>query len=261
MFTSPGSVLIYLGPLTIRWYGVLIASGILLCYLYIMAELKRRKLDPKPIEEMAFWVILSGIIGARLYYVLFNSEYFASNPLEIFMVWKGGLAIHGALLGGAAAYFFYAWRKNLSWTLYADIIIPGVLLAQGIGRWGNFFNSEAFGDPTNLPWKLFIPVENRPESLKDISYFHPAFLYESLWDFVGFALLVILSRKLGGIKNKTGTVFFVYLIWYSLGRFFIESLRLDSLHFGSFRTAQLASIVLFIVGFSGLIFLMRRAKI
>lgn len=261
MFQSPGSIAFHLGPLSVRWYGLLIALGIVLCFFYIMAELKRRKLNTKPVEDMAFWVILFGILGARIYYVLFNLDYYVANPLDIFAVWKGGLAIHGGLIAGGAAFFVFVFRHKLSWRLYGDIIIPGVILAQGIGRWGNFFNSEAFGRPTNLPWKLFIPVENRPEQYANFEFYHPTFLYESLWDFAGFALLLILSRVLSNNPQKAGTILFVYLIWYSVGRFFIESLRLDSLYFGPLRTAQISSVILFVVGICGLIFVSRKARI
>lgn len=262
MFESPGAIAFNLGSISVHWYGILIGTGIVLAYLYAFFELRRRKLDIKPVDEMAFWIIIGGVIGARLYYVLFNLPYFVSHPLEIVQTWKGGLTIHGALIGGALVYFIYIFRRKLSWTLYADIIIPGILLAQAIGRWGNFFNNEAFGGPTTLPWKLYIPEAFRPESSVDFSYYHPTFLYESLWNFAGFAVLVFLSRKFYPNKNyPTGLVFFSYLIWYSCGRFFIESLRADSLYLGPFRAAQIASILLFLFGLIGLIFLNKRATI
>lgn len=270
MFRSPGSVAFNLGPISIHWYGIIIAFGILLCYLYAKAELKRRKLNHKPIDDMAFWVIAFGIIGARLYYIVFNFSYFASNPIEILQIWKGGLAIHGALLGGALSYTLYVLRHKLLWFLYADVIIPGILLAQALGRWGNFFNNEAFGRPTDLPWKLFIPQEVRPEAYATFAYFHPTFLYESLWNIIGFIVLFILTIKLykgnrqqaTGYSNMgSGVIFFAYLIWYSLGRFFIESLRTDSLYVGPLRTAQGMSVMLFAVGIFGLIYLIRQRKI
>lgn len=264
MFQSPGGIALELGSLQIHWYGIIIGLGILFCYFFILSELKRRKIDQKPIDDMAFWVISSGIIGARLYYVIFNLSYFSANPIEILQIWKGGLAIHGALLGGAAAYFIYIFRKKLSWTLYADIIIPGILLAQTLGRWGNFFNNEAFGRPTSLPWGVFIPEQNRPTNYKDFSNFHPTFLYESLWDLIGFCILVFLSRRLYRTQVRDhhphGIVFFAYLIWYSLGRFFIEGLRTDSLYFAHLRVAQLASAILAIIGVSGLLFLRKRHR-
>lgn len=262
MFQSPGSIAFSLGSVSVYWYGVLIGAGILLCYFYVISELKRRKLETKHIDNMAFWLILAGIFGARLYYVAFNLGYYAEKPLEILKIWNGGLAIHGALLGGAVAFFIYIYLNKLHWTLYADVIMPGVLLAQGIGRWGNFFNSEAFGTPTNLPWKLFIPEKNRPLQYIESSYFHPTFLYESIWNLVGFLVLMLISRRLYPHTGRsTGYVFFAYLVWYSVGRFFLEALRTDSLYFGSLRAAQIMSVILFVFGIIGLIFLAKRPKI
>lgn len=258
MFQSPGSIALQIGPLAIHWYGVIIGVGIVLCYLYILSELHRRKLAEKPVDDMAFWLVLSGIIGARLYYVAFSWDYFGSYPMEILKIWKGGLAIHGALIGGGLAYLGYMWRKKLSWRGYLDIMLPGVLLAQGIGRWGNFFNNEAFGTPTSLPWKLFIPEQFRPAQYIDFAYFHPTFLYESLWDIAGFFLLVVLSRKL---KMANGSIMALYLAWYSFGRFFIEGLRTDSLYLGPLRSAQLMSAVLFCTGVFLLIFFRTRTKV
>lgn len=276
MFQSPGPLLFQIGSFSLRWYGLLIAVGILLCYWYAVSEAQRRGVSRKPIDDMVLFVILGGVIGARLYYVLFNFSYFMSAPLEIFKVWHGGLAIHGALIGGALVFFSYRFMKKIPWLLYADIIVPGVLLAQGIGRWGNFFNSEAFGGPTSLPWKLFILETNRPAGYEAFSYFHPTFLYESLWNVIGFFLLIHLSRKLFPTKKDNaaaslesthathsyyGAIFFAYLVWYSIGRFFIESLRTDSLYWGPLRIAQVMSVILFFVGVFGLLFLHRRHRI
>lgn len=268
MFQSPGPIALQIGPLSIHWYGVIIGAGILLCYWYAAHEAKRRGISKEPIDDMAFWVILAGVIGARLYYVLFNFSYYSAHPAEILQIWNGGLAIHGALLFGAAAYFFYCVRHKLSLFLYVDLIIPGVLLAQGLGRWGNFFNNEAFGTPTNLSWKLFIPEVNRPLGFEDFLYFHPTFLYESIWNFFGFLLLVILARKFYPTRpsphvhnSSSGYILFAYLVWYSFGRFFIESLRTDSLYLGPLRTAQVLSVILFLVGLFGLIFLLKKHKL
>lgn len=264
MLRSPGSIALQLGPISIHWYGVLIGAGILLCYWHAMREAKRRGLPKKPIDDMAFWVILAGVIGARLYYALFNLSYYSAHPAEILQIWQGGLAIHGALLFGAAAYFIYCARHKFLPFLYADVIIPGILLAQALGRWGNFFNNEAFGTPTNLPWKLFIPEENRPAGFEDFEYFHPTFLYESLWNLLGFFFLIYLSRKLfptyriSHTAFSPGTILFSYLLFYSLGRFFIESLRTDSLYIGPLRTAQVISIILFLAGLFGLLFFRKK---
>lgn len=256
MFQSPGHIALQLGPLTIHWYGIIIGLGIVLSFIYALNEAKRRGLDRKHIDNMAFWVILAGVLGARMYFVVFNLSYFLENPGEILAVWKGGLAIHGALLGGAAAYFIYIKLQKIHWLLYADVLMPGVLLAQAFGRWGNFFNSEAFGRPTDLPWKLFIPAGKRPAGFEQFDFFHPTFLYESLWNLLGFIVLVWLSRKIYKTESKKmyGTILCAYMVWYSFGRFLIESLRMDSFYLGQFRVAQIASIILFIVGLVGLIY-------
>lgn len=267
MFQSPGTIAFKLGSIPIHWYGVIIGIGILLAYFYSMSECRRRNLKIKHIDNMAFWVILAGVLGSRLYFVIFNMPYFWENPAEILQIWKGGLAIHGALIGGALAYFIYIWRSKISPFLYADVVMPGVLLAQALGRWGNFFNSEAFGRPTDLPWKLFIPEASRPTGYEDFSYFHPTFLYESLWNFAGFLFLVWLTRRIYhtqySIPNTqhSGSILCAYLIWYSFGRFFIESLRTDSLYLGPFRAAQLVSVLLFLMALIGLLFLHRKHKI
>lgn len=256
MFTSPGPIAFTLGPLTIHWYGILIGVGVLLCYGYVLRECKRRGratasvatsgsgLNSKSIDDMAFWVVLAGVLGARIYYIIFEWSRFAVNPWQVFQIWNGGLAIHGALIGGGLAVAYFAWRQKLPWLLYADIMSPGVLLAQAIGRWGNFFNSEAFGAPTSLPWKLFIPESNRPSGYGEFAYYHPTFLYESLWNFTGFVILICLARQ-KEIAARRGMTFFAYIAWYSFGRFFIEGLRMDSLYLGSLRVAQIVSAVSF----------------
>lgn len=264
MFTSPGPIALQLGLVQIHWYGIIIGIGILFCYWYITSEIKRRSLSKEPIDVMVFWVILAGIIGARLYYVVFNLPYYSSHALEIAQIWKGGLAIHGALIGGGLAYTLYIAAKKIPWLLYADIIMPGVLLAQALGRFGNFFNNEAFGAPTDLYWRLFIPLEFRPQGFEEFSYFHPTFLYESLWNAIGFFILFFLARRIYNAQqfaSKSGFIFFSYFIWYSFGRFFIEGLRLDSLYLGPFRAAQIVSVLLFIVGILGLFYVRKKSII
>lgn len=263
MFSSPGHLAFQLGPISVHWYGIIIGFGIILSYIYALREAKRRGIETKHIDNMAFWLILAGVLGARLYYVLFNFRYFSENPLEIFQIWRGGLAIHGALLLGALAYFIYIKIHKIHWLLYADVVMPGVLLAQALGRWGNFFNSEAFGRPTDLPWKLFIPFAKRPQGFEDFEFFHPTFLYESLWNLIGFVVLVLLARKIfkaDSSRARYGIILCAYLIWYSFGRFFIEGLRLDSLYLGQFRAAQVLSIILFIIGLVGMIYKAKKAS-
>ena len=263
MFASPGHLAFQIGPISVHWYGIIIGAGIILAYFYALREAKRRGIEIKHIDNMAFWLILAGVLGARLYYVLFNFQYFSENPAQILQIWKGGLAIHGALLGGAAAYFTYIKIHKIHWLIYTDIIMPGVLLAQSLGRWGNFFNSEAFGRPTDLLWKLFIPFAKRPQGFEDFEFFHPTFLYESIWNFIGFIVLVFLAGKIfkaNSGHSSYGIILCAYLIWYSFGRFFIEGLRLDSLYVGQFRAAQVISIILFVIGLVGLIYKSKKAS-
>src|SRR6266481_6355936 len=164
MFHSPGAIALHVGPIAIRWYGVLMAS------------------------ELA---LLGGLVGARLYYVLFNLDYYGQFPGKIFALWEGGLAIHGGVIGGILVGGGYAWRRGLPVRQYLDIAAPSLALGQAIGRWGNFFNEEAFGRPTDLPWKLFISPVHRPLQYAQSEYFHPTFLYESLWDLLVFAALLL----------------------------------------------------------------------
>ena len=263
---SPGPLLVELGPLAIRWYGLLIAVAVLLG-LWVSSQLaKMRGLDPGVISDLLPLIVLSAVIGARLYYVLFEWQQYQINWLEAFQIRKGGIAIHGALLGGSIAVIAYSrWMKLSFWALM-DVLLPSVALGQAIGRWGNFFNSEAFGLPTSLPWKLFIPVANRPAAYLNESWFHPTFLYESIWDLGLFVLLILLFRQRrtnGEWLLPKGGISCVYALGYSLGRFWIEGLRLDPLClWGSLgeanclRMAQLVSLILAIAGAAGLAWLL-----
>lgn len=249
-FASPGPILLKLGPLTLRWYGLLIAIAVLLGVLLSQQLARRRNVAPRLLEELAIWLVVGAIPFARLYYVLFSWENYRQNPPEILAIWQGGIAIHGAIIGGTiAAILFARHHKNSFWQL-ADLVAPSLILGQAIGRWGNFFNLEAFGSPTNLPWKLFIPEANRPEALKAFSYFHPTFVYESLWNFMVFGVLITLFFRFP--QAKRGTLILVYAIAYSLGRLWIEGLRTDSLMLGPLRTAQVISLVLITLGGLGL---------
>lgn len=259
-FTSPGPIVFHLGPLSIRWYGLLIASAVLIGVTLSQHLAKQRHLNPDLIGDLAIWLVVGAIPGARLYYVLFQWPQYAQNPGDIIAIWKGGIAIHGAILGGSlAALIFARWQKTSFWQL-ADLVAPSLILGQAIGRWGNFFNSEAFGDPTNLPWKLYIPPTNRFHlslEMRQFDYFHPTFLYESLWNLMVFALLLSLFfRKFPGKKPlKAGSLFLIYMVAYSLGRLWIEGLRTDSLMFGPMKMAQMISLVGIGLGLAGLVWL------
>ncbi|MEQ9487329.1 prolipoprotein diacylglyceryl transferase [Coleofasciculus sp. F4-SAH-05] len=256
-FASPGPILVKLGPLTIRWYGLLIASAVLIGVSLSQYLAKRRNVDPNAIADLAIWLVIGAIPCARLYYVLFQWQQYAQRPEDIIAIWKGGIAIHGAILGGLVATIIFARIQKLSVWLLADLVVPSLILGQAIGRWGNFFNSEAFGSPTNLPWKLYIPPQHRPPAYINYQYFHPTFLYESLCNLLIFAVLITLFFR--DLKRKphlkVGTLALIYLVGYSAGRIWIEGLRTDSLMVGPLRIAQIVSLVSILLGLAGLAWL------
>ncbi len=253
-FQSPGPDLFSLGPITVRWYGLLIAIAVLIGVTISQQLAQKRGVDPEKIGDLLLWVIPCGIVCARIYYVLFEWSSYASRPLEAFAIWQGGIAIHGAVIGGTLATWFFAKANRLSFWQLCDFVAPSLILGQALGRWGNFFNSEAFGGPTDLPWKLFIPLNNRPAGYQDVEYFHPTFLYESLWNLGVFALLIgLFFWGLTRPRFRAGTVFLVYMIAYGAGRIWIEGLRTDSLMLGPIRVAQLISLATIALGWIGLI--------
>lgn len=240
MFQSPGAIAVNVGPLAIRWYGVFMATAMALGLWLAHRDARRRGLDSERLLKAAELALLGGLIGARLYYVMFNLDYYSQAPGKIFAIWEGGLAIHGGVIGGLLAGGVYAWRRRLPLRQYLDVAAPSLAIGQAIGRWGNFFNEEAFGLPTDLPWKLYISVPARPLEFRQFDFFHPTFLYESLWNLLVFLALVRVVRPRMG--RYPGAVFFSYIGLYSMGRFLIEPLRLDSFWLGPFRVGQLASV-------------------
>jgi len=198
-------------------------------------------------------------VGARLYEVVFNWDYYGRYPSKIIAVWEGGLAMHGGLIVGPLVGALLAWRWGVPVLRSLDVIAPSMILGQAIGRWGNFFNEEAFGAPTDLPWKLYISPTHRPPEFRQVDFFHPTFLYESLWNLLVFALLVWWIRPRVG--RYPGAVFFAYVGLYSVGRFFIEALRLDSFWIGPLRVGQLASVAGVLVAAAGIWWALRRPPI
>lgn len=256
-FQSPGPIIFEIGPVALRWYGLLIASAVLIGVSLSQYLAKRRGVNPDLLGDLIIWLVLAAIPCARIYYVLFEWQQYSQHPEDIIAVWKGGIAIHGAIIGGTIATLIFARINKISFWQLVDLVVPSLILGQAIGRWGNFFNSEAFGSPTDVPWKLYIPPANRPLEYIDYDYFHPTFLYESVWNLGVFIILLFLF--FWGLKKrnrtKVGTLTFVYLIGYSIGRFWIEGLRTDSLMIGSLKIAQIISLVAIAIGILGLIWL------
>ncbi|MEX1323723.1 MAG: prolipoprotein diacylglyceryl transferase [Synechococcaceae cyanobacterium] len=270
VFTSPGPLVFQWGPISLRWYGLLIALAVLVGLLLSSRLARARGIDPALIADLLPLLVLGAVLGARLYYVALEWRQYATNWVDVLSIWRGGIAIHGALIGGGlTAILFCRWRRQPFWPLL-DVLVPSVALGQAIGRWGNFFNSEAYGLPTQLPWKLKIPAANRtPEFLEQL-YFHPTFLYESLWNLGVTVLLLVLFRQAsrGRIQLPAGALSCVYLMAYSSGRVWIEGLRIDPLCLfaeppfcdGGIRMAQLMSLVLIALGALGLWWLLLRGR-
>lgn len=245
-----------LGPLSVRWYGIIIAVGILLGYFVAQRALVKAGLHKDTLVDIIFYSALFGFIAARIYFVIFQWPYYAENPGEIIKIWHGGIAIHGGLIGGFIAGVIVCKVKNLNPFQIGDIVAPSIILAQGIGRWGNFMNHEAHGGPVSRAFleQLHLPNFIIENMYINGQYYHPTFLYESIWDVAGFIILVNIRKHL-----KLGETFFLYLTWYSIGRFFIEGLRTDSLMLTSnIRVAQLVSILLILIGISLIVY--RRIK-
>ena len=240
-------VLIDLGIITIKWYSVFIFFALIIGGGYVIHESKRFKISEDDIINLAFWLIPFALIGARLYYVFFNWEYYSINKMEIIQVWNGGLAIHGALLVGLIYILVYTKRKKINTLRLLDIIVVGLLIGQAIGRWGNFFNSEAYGPATTLEFlqNLHLPQFIIDGMYINGSYYQPTFLYESIWCIIGF-ILILIYRKYKYLKLGQLTSF--YLVWYGIGRFLIESLRTDSLMLGNFKMAQIVSLLMIVIG-------------
>lgn len=241
-----------LGPITLYYYGLILALAIVVAYVWSRRRAVRAGIPADVLDTLFITTVPLGIIGARIYFVIFSWAQFSHEPLRALQLWEGGLAIHGALLGGALGLllgFVIARKKHASLRIARlfDIVAPTLLLAQAIGRFGNFVNREAFGGPTNLPWGLFIPPERRPPGLDAFTHFHPTFAYEAIWNLIGVAVLLVLerrwSKRRGSPGKLQGTLLAAYLVWYSLGRGVIEGLRADSLYLGPLRVAQLASVV------------------
>ncbi|GAX00943.1 prolipoprotein diacylglyceryl transferase [Secundilactobacillus silagei] len=248
----------HLGPIQVHWYGVIIASAVIIAVTLAVREGGRRNVLADDIYDMILWALPAAIIAARIYYVAFEWPYYSQHPAEIIRIWDGGIAVYGSLIGAGIVVFFFCRSRFIPVWLMLDIAAPTVIMAQGIGRWGNFMNQEAFGQITSLSFLqgLHLPHFIITQMLINGAYRQPTFLYESTWDILGFIVLMSLRHRPGLFKQ--GEVFLSYVIWYSFGRFFIEGMRTDSLMlFNTIRISQLLSVILFI-GAIGLMIYRRR---
>ena len=235
-----------IGNFKVEWYSVLIIIGVMIGLTMVMKEAKRYKYPTEFVFNMCFWAIIAGIIGARISYVLFNLNLY-DNFWDVFKIWEGGLAIHGGLIAGLIVIILYCKKYNARAIRFIDFLVPALLLAQAIGRWGNFFNSEAHGAATTLEHLQSLHIPDFIIQGMNIGgiYYTPTFLYESLWCILGF-IIILIARRLK--YTKVGQPFALYLMWYGLGRFVIESMRTDSLMLGGFKIAQIISVLMIVVG-------------
>lgn len=234
--SPPSPIIFEAGPFALRYYGLCIALGIAAGTWLTSRELGRKGYDPALALDALFFTVPLGFIGARAYHVATDYDLYADDPFPgVFAVWNGGLGIYGAVIGGFIGVLIFARVRGISPLVFADAAAPGLILAQAIGRWGNYFNQELFGRPSNLPWAIEIAPANRPADFADTTAFHPTFLYESIWDLlVCFALLWIARRFAARLKD--GDMLLIYVSLYSVGRFFVEALRVDpAFLIGNFR--------------------------
>ena len=248
-------VALQLGPISIRWYAICIVSGLILAVYLSMKEAPRKKINPDDIIDFILIAFPLAIVGARLYYVVFEWGYYSQHLGEIFAIWNGGIAIYGGLLTGALVLYLFSRRRLIEPIDFLDIAAPSVMIAQSIGRWGNFFNQEAYG--TAVKSLNYLPSFIRDQMYIDGSYRQPTFLYESIWNLLGFLLILILRRKPQFLRQGEITAF--YLIWYGFGRMIIEGMRTDSLMFAGLRVSQWLSMILILVGLA-IILYQRRKK-
>ena len=258
--SPPSPIIFEAGPLALRYYGLCIALGIIVATWLAGRELVRKGHDGELALDALFFIIPPGFVGARVYHVITNYDYYSADPWpEVIAVWNGGLAIYGAVTGGFIGLLLFCWIRGMSPLVFADAVAPGLILAQAIGRWGNYFNQELFGRPSELPWAIRIAPENRPEGYADATTFHPTFLYESIWNTLVCLVLLWVARRFAGWL-KDGDLFLLYVSLYSTGRSLNELLRIDPsfLIGGNIRGNMLVAIVLALA--SAMILLLRHSR-
>ncbi len=248
----PNPILFSLNEINVYWYGFFIVIGIILAFATALILAKYYHIKKEDIIDLAFWLVIFGILGARLYHIILEIDYYLSQPMQIFKIWQGGLAIHGTIIAGIIVLYFFTKKRRFNFWIWGSILVTGTALAQAVGRWGNYFNQELFGKPTNLPWSIPIDVIHRPAEYLSINFFHPAFLYESLGDLAIF--LFIAGIHIYIIKKKKIKEFYsfilviLYFILYSLLRFATEFIRIDETPIVlGIRSPQLISIIIILI--------------
>ncbi|AHY46415.1 lgt: prolipoprotein diacylglyceryl transferase [Rubrobacter radiotolerans] len=258
--SPPSPIVFEAGPFALRYYGLFIALGIAAGTWLASRELDRRGYDGTLALDSLLFVVIPGFVGARIYHVVTDYGLYADDPIPgVFEVWNGGLGIYGAVAGGALGALFFAWYRGISFLDYADSVAPGLVLAQAIGRWGNYFNQELFGRPTDLPWGIRIAPENRPAEYADAAAFHPTFFYESVLNVLICLALLYVARRFSGWL-RSGDIALLYIALYSVGRFFVETLRIDPAFLigGDFRGNLFVSSIAALLAL--MVLLMRHAR-
>jgi phosphatidylglycerol---prolipoprotein diacylglyceryl transferase len=258
--SPPSPIIFEAGPFALRYYGLCIALGIVVATWFSGRELVRKGYDGTLALDSLFFIIPPGFIGARAYHVITDYDLYAGDPWPgVVAVWNGGLGIYGGVIGGFIGLLVFCRMRGMGALAFADAVAPGLVLAQAIGRWGNYFNQELFGRPSGLPWAIRIAPENRPGGFADAAAFHPTFLYESIWNVLVFLVLLWVARRFAG-SLKDGDLFLLYVSLYSTGRFFMELLRIDPAFLigGTIRGNLLVASVL-ALGFA-MILLLRHSR-
>ena len=259
MLIAPNNIAFTISYIDIHWYGILMSLAMLigLFVIFFVRNKYFKEISTDNICDIAFILIVLGLLSARLYYVILDFDYFEKHPFEILAIWKGGISIQGAIIGGILAGYYITKINKLNFFRYADLFCFGLVSGQVIGRWGNFFNAEAFGLPTNLPWGQYIPYSLRPENFQNFECFHPTFLYESILNLILLICLYIYLKKKDA-NRKDGIIFCLYLIGYSIIRILVETIRVDSvLNIGVFHIAHITAIIIIIFAIS-LMFLLKK---
>lgn len=250
-----------IGPLCLHFYGIILMTGVVAAAWMTYWQAKKRGEKGEYVWDMLPWVVIGGVVGARLWHVLTPTQsqgitamYYFQHPLEALMIWKGGLGIPGAVMGGVLVVYLYARKHGEDFRLWMDFIAPGLALAQAIGRWGNFVNQELYGAPTNLPWAIFIDEQHRLPGYADQAFYHPLFLYESIWNLLNMGFLLWFGKRYQE-RLKYGDIFLLYMLIYGVGRFALEFLRLDASLVGGLNVNQMLMVC--IVLFSAFVFFYR----